>query len=595
MGFMAGFGPAFSRGLEAGVERRAQEKQDLFRFTMQDLINQRDKREEWKREDRKAAKKAESLLQMSGAPSEAIDTVYDWVKSGVDESTILKNLATGKFEIKEPVEGPQEAQEVDPVAQQMAATGLASEMPQPAPTAPEQASNLEGGLLSGLFGRKKKDPRQGAVSKAAGALGMPEDEANRLLTGVDVPEPIQRSGRATFIPGAPEREDDPFVDSMPQTELELSRAMESGDSKRIAEAKQRHDAALSAINVEAEAEARAKGIKIGGYPVVLTDGSPYAVKRVVQRNPDGTVRLDDGQIVPEQMTRPVQDDEIDLMLKINTNMKADLEELRNRSENHKSAMRAYANMTDIVEKTDGAVLQDVSAGFFQGVENWIAEAATFGSEISKIASTGGELPENGLTDLLRAEKELISAPQSLGTQKGLFEINRAILAYHLAASKGQAGRSLSEAERKVFQEIGSAGTSPDKFHQGMADVLLPATRDIDSMGEAIYSQNNDIKTFEKVYGGRPEQYVYSPLEKEFDTSSDPDIQKVWGIAKQFDRRTGRSVITPEMKAGEAITPPTSYPKPNAQAIELLRKNPSLRNRFEEMFGPGSADAVLGGN
>jgi hypothetical protein len=56
----------------------------------------------------------------------------------------------------------------------------------------------------------------------------------------------------------------------------------------------------------------------------------------------------------------------------------------------------------------------------------------------------------------------------------------------------------------------------------------------------------------------------------------------------YPRQTG----TPTSTDSQELPAQTTYPKPNANQIQMLRDNPGTRDKYDEKFGPGASNAVL---
>lgn len=572
MGFMAGFGPAFSRSFESGVENRRQKDQDAYRFAMQDLINRRDKELEYKREDRKAANKAQGLLEGSAAPAEAFEVVYDWVKSDISDTEIAKRLATGKWNIKKAVEGPDKAADVGGIDQQMAASGLSVGEPEPAPTAaPAAPAPEQGGILSNILGMKPRQDRQTrALGDAAKTLNMDPAEANRLVSGQGgAGNSIKRTGNVEFIPGAPEREPDPFAANTNQAMFELKSA--EAEAAQLGQMTPRLKEAQMRVHAIREAQIFDNSLENGpgGVAASIWDGEQYKTTTQVTMQPDGSFLDADGRTTytPDQV-RIVTDDQKKLVSDINQSLEKDSRDLRNMENDFTGTVRSVAIMSDIIRKTNGAVLAPRAPYIFKKGQEWLKDMSVTANELTRLftETKPGEIvaTREQYNQLLAAEaRALREDPADIGAQIGLFDIQKAIFAYRLAASMGQEGRSLAETERKMFTEMAVSGITPDRFYQGMSDLLVPAARQIDDTGKAIYEGNDYLKQHLDDYGYIPERYSHKPISDKLSETTDPELKEIWQQLGFFTR--GQSEGTPAPTEAPQPAPNQNIPRINSKA------------------------------
>lgn len=591
MSFMAGFGDAFSRSFEAGNERNARRREDLFKMTYTDFINKRDKISEYKREDAKAARKAEALIEQSGVDPRAYPFVFKQVQAGVDESTLVNDLRTGRFEYgddKESVETeaqPDTPEDVDPMAAQMENSGMVPpEGPAPVEaTAPAADTSSSGINIGGLFpsfrgGTRAERDRARTFESVGSAAGISPEEVESTLSGdAYTPPQIDASG-IKFTPAEAAQKADP-ISTLRESKIELDSAMASGDPKRIAVAERRWQSVLSASTIEAELKAKAEGIQVDGAPASLYKDGKYVRPIRVKKLPDGsmvdiiTEEPVDGQVVPRD------DAETDLLEKINASVGKPMEDQTARMAAATGSIRTYHKMADIVQKTNGEVLAPVTSGVFQWAEKWIQDATVSASRFNQLMA-GGKVDEAMQTttmESLQAQLEALqqNPDQSLGTQKGLFEVQKAIMAYQLGATMGQDGRSLAEAERKLFTEMAAGGVTPDRFHQGMSDILIGNVRSLDQQTKMILGNDMNVRQYIQDYQHSPEHINVEGLQSQLTNSTDPELKMAWDALVESDRSGGLKL-------------PEAAPGAEVQSIDSQETAPGAPPVGTEQSGKGGA-------
>lgn len=232
MSFMAGFGPAFSEGIKKNQELREQRKDDAFKLTFAEFSRSREKRDNDKKEDQLAIRKAKAYA--SAKNPEAWPKVYEWVKAGLSDDEIQKRME-GDFQVGPkdpkapavaeapkaptgPAESamlPQPGQDQDPMVAQTAASGLAgpaqpAQVAEPNQNAPS-AAPVKGKLLtdvSGKFGgaparaQAKVAPQTGNVAPAVDAAKTANDPTTDRMVAPAAAPASSGGGVMDFMRGA---------------------------------------------------------------------------------------------------------------------------------------------------------------------------------------------------------------------------------------------------------------------------------------------------------------------------------------------------------------------------------------------------------
>lgn len=95
MSFAEGFGSAFSKSFNAGLEREEEKKKDAFRIAYADYMDRRKTYDEDKKKDAARVGQAKSLAKAAGLPEDQWTVAYDMVGTGMSGSDILEELRTG--------------------------------------------------------------------------------------------------------------------------------------------------------------------------------------------------------------------------------------------------------------------------------------------------------------------------------------------------------------------------------------------------------------------------------------------------------------------------------------------------------------------
>lgn len=102
MSFAEGFGDAFSKSFNAGLEREEEKKKDAFRIAYADFVDRRKTYDEDKKKDALRVNQAKSLAKLAGVPDEAWPKVYEMLGSGATADQIKDDLRAGTLKIDAP-------------------------------------------------------------------------------------------------------------------------------------------------------------------------------------------------------------------------------------------------------------------------------------------------------------------------------------------------------------------------------------------------------------------------------------------------------------------------------------------------------------
>lgn len=571
-GFAAGFGPAFSRSFEGARERAATERRDRFRLMYEDFISQRNKKEEWEREDGKYAKKAKALTEGAAVNPAVYAKVYEWVKAGLDDSEIEHRLQTGQFDIGEEVPRPEAPQSPESPDKQMQDSGMVE--PPAVDTRPmssqegasaQPISSVEedrggfGGFLSGLAKRAKEGKKRGderrqqrAYDDVAKAAGVSPDDVRSTISNRTPGSSGPDASNIKFTPGAPERKPDPFTQGS-EIFIELKQAEESGDQARIKVARDR----VLAYNAWRMHEARMKkseagGISgLGGTPVTLWENGEYVTNLLVREDPEGNGVIDvqTGQIIPYENVREVSERAQTLMDRLASSLGKDVKVLNDRKNNIRSTLRTAAKMSQIIKDTNGQVLAGGTAALSRTAQKWVLEASTLANQVNQALGQGQNVAPQYIKQLEQYSEKLAAGEGGidLATQRSLFETQQALMSFYLGAAIGQEGSKLSDKDRAALLQMSEAGVTVDRFHQAMANIIIDNVRSLDDLGVDVVNNNTDLRLFvDDPEGGYiPKMVEFQPLEVELDhMDKGSDIYTIWETLKQFDTAVGDDIIAP---------------------------------------------------
>lgn len=644
MGFMAGFGPAFAKGMERNQELRENRRDDAFKFAFSEYSKNNDKINEAKKADAQAARKAKAL---SATKPEATPLVMEWVKAGLDDATIEKRLKTGTFSAPGAQKAdtvaadPAKAPTPKPVDKQMQASGMA-----PAPAAaplPTQAAPAAGdkmvsgpeedepaGFLSGMSGKFKRKaapaPQASGVSpsgagqvqtgqpqESAGPLqavtgntflrdafgngsrsmgrfmndaggqigemtGRSAEEVRSVMQGNDPNAVEETSSGVVYTPGFEEGEASNFK-NLGQAMVELEQAKAAGDPQRLANAQRVVAGYQAATTFEEERKAEAAGTIVPGAPrTILKDGQYLTTARVTKdangvevyaMGPQAGQPIDDGSGSVRSM--PITKEERESIEKVSSELEKPSRDFSAKVANTVALYRDFADMDNIVKEQPSVLQTGASTG-----ATWINNAINEGKAVVNLYSNtfqNAKLQDIDIAALEASEQELQTTldngTHDLAAAKALFDTKKAIASYRIGMSMGQEGRSLAEAERKLFGDVASAGTDPNVWRKNMSDFLEGQTKSLGIEGRNMVANSQTLKAHHTMYGYIPANINVDTVEEVIAREGQNDQRLAQGMDLVRNHANATiSGVRQQVDKSAGIPQAPQAPAPDAQAAPV---------------------------
>jgi hypothetical protein len=584
MGFMAGFGDSFSKSFAQSRQHSHEKAQDTFRVVYDDLKSKRETREAEKKEDAIHVRKAKALAESAGKP-EAWTKAYEWSKGDLSNDEILENLQTGTFEEITPsaasTDSPAAPSAVDT---QMQDSGIAPvSAPAASPAAPAPREELDTGNPITAFLRKKDGRggdfrREQAIERIAKTTGASVDDVRAELDGTAPTVASVDSSKIKYTPGAMTKEPSKF-DTITEAQVELDSAIESGDPRRIQNAERILKSVITAIDTEESIKAKHSGKGSALHRIVGPDG--YETHANVYEDGEGKFRMgEDGKktyLAPDQQALPVDDNEHKLLEDVRAELKTPFEELAVKKANVESTLQTVARMDDMVVKSQGRVLADLPANTVSWWDK-LTKNVDVAIELAQSASSGGNAAataylegapvnkgdiDNKLSELRGLNEKLMTQDMNdLSVQKGIYETQKAIFTYQLAAAMGQDGKALSESERKIFAQLASVGTTPEKFRGAMSATLNNMVDSVDSQVRTIPGGSPSLGAYIDQYGAPPASATPPMMSDELNAADDPTIKEIWGWVRPQEKKTPSKTdgLTPASEGTVPGSPPVGTVK-----------------------------------
>lgn len=572
MSFMAGFGEAFSSSFQKETDRLEKRKQDeidkQWETYKENLKQDKANRQDWKF--------AESVVADNQLPSGAAQKIYEWKQLGYSIPQIQEMIQEGSFkqtragtEVQTQYIDPRDQETQEATGQQPVGVSSPNVPPFESPTGPSEqatptANKRDTNFFSNISSRFKNLPQPGQTpainpakmekrqNQAAKRAGIDPEEFRRVASGnVFAPPAMEEMPAVAYQRNPPKPEPDKF-DQLNEAALEIMHARRSGDQERMAIAEERYQILVSQEALKADLAAASQGLTSTRSVDVYKDGK-YSYSTITTTKNGQQVDAITGQPIDGTVVEKTER-QYKLESDIASSIQKPISDLQSKKSGFTSATRSYLIMDDIVKKTDGAVLAPATATMFQKGEEWMMDGLTAAKRVNDAFAEdkgdGSTVVAQGKAELGRLERIrqniIASGNQTLGAQKTLFEIQKAMMAYQIGIMVGQEGRSIAETERAMFMEMASAGVTPERFQQGMADLLMPRVREIDEQSKAIYDNDQNLKLYEGEFGRKPKAFTYQSFEEDLKNRTD----EVGQAYKQLSQYTRHSNVAPPVTKTE---------------------------------------------
>lgn len=531
MGFGAGFGQGFATSFERETSRIEDRKNDNFKLMYNTYLDKVKKREEEESKDKVYVNYAKSLTEgREDLPKDAFVKVYEWKKSGLSDDEIDRRIND--------ISGWKAYEEPNPSA---------TPQPQPGPyNNPTMQDSMNAPNSSPINPRTPaSNPAPGSERESTAAASV-DVASNDPSTGLP-PLTGERSVLDKIL-GRDSREARDFNDSIDriakitgvdrQTILDT---MAKGYESQAVTAEMRSqaptytrtgvDTPVPSLKDAYAQEKRAEAIfnqrpndpnakKAWEQAKLQRESAERAIKR-------GSELENGGGYGSDAMNKFVFNDVINPMAE-----EADV--MNRRMNTAKTVISGFASMDRIIEQ-EPAVQAELVTYF-----------ATQADKLKKNADEVLNLLDSGNTGAIAKQADVLKQQEQeyeqsfnrvrdIATAKKLLDVKSQLLAYQIGMLYGQKDRSLSETERKMFQDMVDSTTSLEKFRRTAAALAAGEIERIDFDAKTLSEKQSVMKeNFKKTFD---KELMIDPYNKTFETevlnNGDPRIKDAYKRMKSY--------------------------------------------------------------
>jgi hypothetical protein len=597
--FLSGFAQAFNAARARTEEQNADQENLIFKYKMDNLMQMKEKREKRKAEETENSKKAQDLAGQLGDPDSA-SVFYKELSNGVSYETVQKRIVEGSYQKNENWKTPTQTVKV-PTAVTMTYDAEAN------PTAPEQ---------KGLFAQGK----QRAYDRQMESVNKRIDQIDPTLRT----ESIEDTGQTTTTDDANTKyvlkpKNEYKIGDYGDALWELNQAKQSGDPKRVREAQDKVEIHQRIMTEKAKSEAIAQGKNVSTYLSINEDGTIGAQLPGELRD-DGLYNVVD-PTRPQKVSGPVirmSDDDVKRLNQLT-------DDFGKQSKDYNAASQAFVGALDSSQKMAQILFEDPDAATMSSkglglIESLSGEAQAAYKAISDMENNINSRLESGKTDgiekdiadhAMAVEKfiergVLSDKNQSKVVNAAKFRSLQMQTAYQIAQATSTDGKVSNQDVANALEIIGS-NSDPKQIIPVLNSQMQGAFLKLQSVQDQL-NNNPSVADFENRYRLPNGKKIDTGLRgrrigQQIDAMNIPPEQKtalhqylkqvnsgyVQGQAETKQSLDAQQQQAPQGVEFNGLVIPT-------EAVDILKgkSDKRMKDFFDQQFGKGAADRVLGG-
>ena len=578
MTFLSGFAEGFIAERDKVRNRKNELDDQSFQYRMKFLTDQREKRDSKKLKETELAKKAQYLAQKMGDPNFAKTAYNEMVLGNISETELEDRILKGYYKKNDKYVTPTTTMKV-PVGVTMDAA--------------------ESDPYNAFPKNEAVDARIDAIDPT---LRQPitAENNNSMFSDSDA-----NNNEYVYKPS---NEFD--AGSLPDVQLEILKAEEANDPKRLREAQQKMKAHQIVMTMQENAKARATGANINTY--VILDENGRAVSTFAgEQDGENLWNKTTNQIVPiSQRAKLVMTNENALKewAALDKNFGTKSADLRQATASYTASLETTQKIVNLLGKNQNVATMTGSVARVAADLEGEAKAAyeLFQQQKSDLQAKvdNGVVPtEQEVAGLNKTIEDLLQKTEtpdgllgkqvhSLGRDAAQYDALMTALVYQMASSNGLTMAKASDFDVKQFKKmVGADRVNPSDIFAAMKNMHQSVVTKLDSE-RTMFNKQPSITNFKTRWGFDPNVEVprVEQLLKE---------QGKEGLIETFRQMNGdaqweRLNAVKQAQEQEAIVDGNGEQIPSDD-IDILEANPSeeYRKFFNETYGPGAASRVLG--
>lgn len=603
--FLSGFAQAFNSARARTEEQNADQENMIFKYKMDNLMQQKEKRNKKKLEESENAKKAQDLAGQLGDPDGA-SVMYKELSNGVSYETLQKRVLEGSYQKNENWKTPIQTVKV-PSAVTMTYDAEAN------PAAPEQ---------KGLFAAGKQrayDRQMDSVNKRIDQIDPSlrtetiDDDGHTATVADDASSKYVLKPKNEFKIGD-------YGDAL----WELNQAKSSGDPKRVREAEDKVAIHQRIMTEKAKSEAIAQGKNVSTYLSINPDGT-IGAQLPGELREDGKLYNVVDPMHPQEVSGAVMrmdDDSLKRLNQLNDDFKKGSKDYEAASQAFIGALSSSQQMAQILhDDPDAATMSSKGLGL---IESLSGEAQAAYKALADMENNINARIDSGKTDGL--EKDI--ADHAAAVEKFL---ERGVLSDKNQQRAVNAAKFRSLQMQTAYQIAQATSTDGKVSNQDLANAkeIIGSSSDVKQIIPTLNAQmqgaflklqssqsqlnnNPSVADFENRHRTATGKKIDTGLrgkriEQQIIDMNIPEEQKT--ALRQYLKQINAGYVQGQAETQGSLAAQQQQDQQNApqgvevnglviptEAIDILKGRPDQRMKdfFDQQFGKGAADRVLGG-
>jgi len=520
MTFLSGFAEGFTTERKSRIDRENEKEDMSFKYNMDALTKQRDKREKTSLQETEYANQAKLIAKEIGDPSFA-PVAMDYLRNGITVDAVLSDARAGNFKKDPSGAATQPSRTIELPTTKAMPDGVTGTISSMAPS--DNAVAAANGTPIGVAG-SYKDP-------AVRVVGPQSDKVAARIREVD-PTLLDQPETPTVYPTSSatngwkfEKKNELKLGNYKDSLLKLEKGKQEKNPAMIREANMEINIHRTVMADEANAKAKADGKNTSMYIIKdsktnkMVPGSTFAgevrddeasgngkiLVNIADPTKETPVQLKDGQELV-----PLRGDATKDYLSLAKDFDKASGDVNAATDKFIGATRTTRSIFDVLERNPSVTtyaatgvdlarqLQDEVAGAYNALTNQEKDIEDALGKDGSIADV-----EQKIDQYEKGVQSLLSQPnKDLATDKAIYDSLRKLAAYQFAAANGVNGRDMSNADFQRFYDITGGGKSKEAVQQALVLNGNTVFTQIDSAQRTL-AKSAQIKAFKDTYGYDP--------------------------------------------------------------------------------------------
>lgn len=596
--FLSGFASSFNQARARTEDANAEQENTMFRYKMDNLMEQKKKREAKSAQETENSRKAKDLAGQMGDPDSA-PIFYKEIANGVDYETLQKRIISGDYQKNSSYKAPTQT------------------IKMPTPVSAQYDTDPGANPLA---------PKPGTGLLAKGTQKQYDNQMKSVNDRIDQIDPSLRSEVVNPKEEYSVTQDDQGSKYLykPKNQYKLgdygdalykqSKAVESGDPVAIREANEEVKIHQRIASEKAALDAHAQGKDAATYVSINPDGS-IGAQFTGERREDGIYNIsNENQQLVSGPIRRMGDEEMKRLYKLQDDFGKASGDYNAASTNFVGALDSSQKMTQLLHDDRDAAT--TSSNVLGMINNLSGEAKATFSALNEMENTINSKAQSGnldgiekdIADYNRAASKFVGGGflsegnKNKALNGAMFRSLQMQTAYAIAQANASDGKVSKNDLDNAMQIIGKS-VDPEIITKTVNQQMQGAFLKITSAARPL-ENNPSVIGFEKQMGlktGLRPTRIGDQIEQ----MDWPPEQKA--LLHQYLKNINKDFVAGQAQTNATANPPPAQVQPTPgvefngmvipeEAVGILKGRPDKRTKdfFDSQFGKGAADRVLGG-